>query len=68
MSSSNISPEQLAARWDVKLETLQRWRCEGVGPRFFNVERRIRYRIEDIEAYENASLRSSVVAAREVTA
>lgn len=68
MSTNNISPEQLAARWDVKLETLQRWRCEGVGPRFFKVERRIRYRLDDIEAYENVSLRSCVVAAQEVTA
>lgn len=68
MSSNNISPEQLAARWDVKLETLQRWRCEGVGPRFFKVERRIRYRLDDIEAYENVSLRSCVVAAQEVVA
>lgn len=45
MSSNNLSPEQLAARWDIKVETLQRWRCEGVGPRFLKIERRIRYRL-----------------------
>lgn len=68
MSSNNLSPEQLAARWDIKLETLQRWRCEGVGPRFLKIERRIRYRLEDVEAYEGESLRSCVAAAQEVVA
>lgn len=68
MSSNNLSPEQLAARWDIKVETLQRWRCEGVGPRFLKIERRIRYRLEDVEAYEGVSLRSCVAAAQEVVA
>ncbi|ALN55382.1 hypothetical protein GLE_0023 [Lysobacter enzymogenes] len=63
MSSNNLTPEQLAERWDIKPETLQRWRCEKVGPRFFKVERRIRYRLEDIVAYENRSLRSSTTSA-----
>ena len=68
MSSTNLSPEQLAARWDVKIETLQRWRCDGVGPRFLKIERHVRYRLEDIESYESVSLRSCVVAAQEVSA
>lgn len=68
MSSTNLSPEQLAARWDVKTETLQRWRCDGVGPRFLKIERLVRYRLEDIESYESVSLRSCVVAAQEVSA
>lgn len=63
MSSKNLSPEQLAARWEVTLDTLQRWRREKVGPRFFKVERRIRYRLEDVEAYESASLRSCGIGA-----
>jgi len=68
VSGTYLSPEQLSSRWDVKIETLQRWRCEGVGPRFMKIERRVRYRLEDIESYESVSLRSCVVAAQEVTA
>lgn len=63
MSSNNLTHEQLAERWDIKPDTLQRWRCEKVGPRFFKVERRIRYRLEDIVAYENRSLRPSPTSA-----
>ncbi|UJB19245.1 MULTISPECIES: helix-turn-helix domain-containing protein [Lysobacter] len=68
MSGTYLSPEELAARWDVKIETLQRWRCEGVGPRFLKMERRIRYRLEDIASYESDSLRSSVASAQAVCA
>lgn len=64
MSDNSISPERLAARWDVKLETLQRWRSEGVGPRFFKTERFVRYHLDDIKSYEKASLRTSVAGAQ----
>lgn len=68
MSSTNLTPEQLAERWEVTLDTLQRWRRENVGPRYFKVERRIRYQLADIEAYEQRSLRACVVGAAEAAA
>ena len=61
MGSTNLTPEQLAERWEVTLDTLQRWRREHVGPRFFKIERRVRYRLDDIEAYEQQSLRPNAV-------
>ncbi|MBT2748261.1 helix-turn-helix domain-containing protein [Lysobacter sp. ISL-50] len=58
MSSTHLSTEQLAARWDVTVDTIERWRSEGIGPRFLKVTRAIRYRLSDVEAFEEVSVRS----------
>ncbi|MGO1069759.1 helix-turn-helix transcriptional regulator [Lysobacter sp. CA199] len=58
MSSTHLSTEQLAARWDVTVDTIERWRSEGIGPRFLKVTRAIRYRLSDVEAFEDVSVRS----------
>ncbi|WP_031372161.1 helix-turn-helix domain-containing protein [Lysobacter antibioticus] len=59
MSSTNLSPEELSAHWSVPAKTLERWRCEGIGPRFFKMAGHVRYRREDVEQFESASMRSS---------
>jgi predicted site-specific integrase-resolvase len=55
----HFNQRQLADRWDVSEATLERWRSEGIGPVFLKLRGQVRYRIEDIEAFEAESLRAS---------
>lgn len=59
MSDNKLTPQELADRWDVSINTLQRWRVDGVGPRYLKLHTKgsIRYRREDIEAYERDTMR-----------
>ena len=59
MSIKHLNQRQLADRWDLSEATLERWRSEGIGPVFLKLQGQVRYRIEDIEAYEIDSLRKS---------
>lgn len=65
MQESIMSPEELAARWGVMTITLARWRWTGKGPRFFKVGRNIKYRVPDIEAYEEQKARQSTTYTQE---
>jgi hypothetical protein len=42
----------LAERWKVSPRTLERWRGQRRGPAFCRIGGVVRYRIEDVEAYE----------------
>jgi predicted site-specific integrase-resolvase len=53
----HLRQKDLAARWHVSPRTLERWRWIGTGPAFLKVEGRVIYRLEDVEAYEQAQLR-----------
>ena len=55
----HLNQRQLAERWDLSEATLERWRSEGIGPVFLKLRGQVRYRIEDIEAFEVDSLRRS---------
>ena len=55
----HLNQRQLAVRWDLSEATLERWRSEGIGPIFLKLQGQVRYRIEDIEAFEVDSLRKS---------
>jgi hypothetical protein len=55
----HLNQRQLAERWDLSEATLERWRSEGIGPVFLKLQGQVRYRIEDIEAFEVDSLRKS---------
>ena len=59
MSVKHLNQRQLADRWDLSEATLERWRSEGIGPVFLKLQGQVRYRIEDIEAFEVDSLRRS---------
>ena len=59
MSVKHLNQRQLADRWDLSEATLERWRSEGIGPVFLKLQAQVRYRIEDIEAFEVDSLRKS---------
>jgi hypothetical protein len=51
--------EQLAQHWLLSGGTLERWRCEGIGPVYLKIRGQVRYRISDIMAFEEQSLRKS---------
>jgi hypothetical protein len=57
---TNINPNEylteraLAELWNVKRNTLQKWRSLGVGPRFIKRVGRVVYRKSDIADYETA--------------
>ena len=55
----HLNQRQLADRWDLSEGTLERWRSEGIGPIFLKLQGQVRYRIEDISAYEEDCLRVS---------
>ncbi len=58
MTISHLSTRELADRWRISPRTLARWRWTGDGPRFLKVSGKVLYRLEDIEAYEAAHVRS----------
>jgi hypothetical protein len=68
MSSGFFSPEELSAHWRVPAKTLERWRTEGIGPRFCKIAGHVRYRRDDVEQFETASMRSSTTTPAQVTA
>ena len=60
-SNSGSPPEMLteqllAQRWHCSNSRLQRWRTASTGPRYLKIGGKVLYRIEDIRAYEVASL------------
>lgn len=59
METKHINQRQLASRWDLSEATLERWRTEGIGPKFLKLQGRVLYRLIDIEKFEDDSLRSS---------
>ena len=53
---THINQESLSKRLGISCRTLERWRWIGVGPRFIKIGGRVRYRLADIEAYEQRCL------------
>ncbi|MEW6613620.1 DNA-binding protein [Thermithiobacillus tepidarius DSM 3134] len=56
MEVVHLNQRQLAARWSVSEATLERWRSEGIGPKFLKLCGRVLSRLVDIEAYEESCL------------
>lgn len=46
-----LSEKQLSEKIDTKPSTLQSWRWLGKGPAFIKIGGKVRYRIEDVEAW-----------------
>lgn len=60
MAETYLTPDDLRERTGYSLATLARWRCEGRGPRYIKPggpakQARIRYRLSDVIAWEEAS-------------
>ena len=45
------TPEEAAKYLRVAPQTMARWRCEGSGPAYYMMGRRIVYRPEDLDAW-----------------
>jgi hypothetical protein len=55
-----LNEKQLAERWGVSVRTLQAARVKGGGVPFVRIgSRAVRYRLEDVLAYEQARLRTN---------
>ena len=57
MNKDLITPEILAQRWNLNPTTLSQWRWNGRGPQYLKLGRRVMYRLEDIEAFEEQQVR-----------
>ena len=54
----HLTQAELAERWQFSERTLDRWRVLGKGPAWLRLNGRIRYRLEDVLAFERSRLRS----------
>ena len=62
MAVQHFNQVELSRRWRLSPRTLERWRYQGTGPHYLKAGGRVVYRIEDVEAYEAAQLRTTGVA------
>ena len=54
MDDKHLSPEELAEREGVPLQTVYGWNKTRTGPRFMKIGRHVRYRLADVIAWENS--------------
>ena len=54
-----LDEKQAAALLRLSTKSLQGWRYKGGGPRFVKAGRTVRYRLEDLQTFVLAALRSS---------
>ena len=59
MNRRCMTQTELAERWRISEATLERWRTESNGPMFLKLGNQVRYRLQDVEAFEEAALRGS---------
>jgi hypothetical protein len=52
----HLHQTELATRWRVSPRTLEGWRYQKKGPPFVTLGGHVRYRLEDVEAYEAVNL------------
>ena len=58
-SDQLLNQTDFALRWGMSPRTLENWRWKGDGPPFLEVGHKVLYRLEDIEAYEKQSVRTT---------
>lgn len=54
MPQTHLTQADLAAQLNISPRTLERWRWTGEGPAFLKIGERVVYRLEDVEAFEQA--------------
>lgn len=62
VDTKHLGQKQLAARWSISEASLERWRSEGIGPKFLKLPGRVLYRQFDVEAFEESCLSTSTKA------
>jgi predicted DNA-binding transcriptional regulator AlpA len=56
-----IPASRLSAFIPIAAQTLARWRCEGQGPAFVKIGRRVAYRAGDVRAWLRQRVRSNTI-------
>ena len=56
--TKHLNQIELSRRWTISPRTLERWRWLNEGPAYMKIGGRVAYRLEDVEAYEAAQLRT----------
>ena len=59
-AETHLSPEDLARRLGVPVQTVYGWNKSGTGPRYMRVGRHCRYKLADVLAWENSRVVGSV--------
>lgn len=54
MNDRHLSPEDLAKREGVPLQTIYSWNKTRSGPPFMHIGRHVRYRLADVIAWEKS--------------
>ncbi|WP_425102487.1 helix-turn-helix transcriptional regulator [Tropicibacter sp. S64] len=54
MTEPMMTQRNLATRWQLTIRTLERWRADGCGPAWVQIGGSIRYRTDDVLAWEEA--------------
>ena len=54
-----LNENELAQRWGISPKTLQRWRCEGRGPKYLKLSKRVSYPLEGVFDFEHNALHVS---------
>jgi hypothetical protein len=54
--SRHLTQQELALRWNKSVSTIERYRSDGVGPVYLKIGGKVMYRVDDVEAYEQACL------------
>lgn len=54
-----LTTEKLAEFLNISIQTLNKWRWEGKGPRFVKLGSRVVYDLADVETYVAAQVRQS---------
>lgn len=50
-----LSPQDLADRHQVPIQTVYGWNHKGTGPKRIRVGKHVRYRLEDVLAWEESN-------------
>jgi excisionase family DNA binding protein len=53
----HLTTQELADRLGISLNTIKYWRATGQGPVYMRVGKHVRYRVADVEAWEESCLR-----------
>lgn len=52
-SVKHLTQNDLANRWNKSVHTIERYRCDGVGPIYLKIGGKVMYRLVDIEKFES---------------
>ena len=59
LKTRHLTQRELADRWNKSEATIERYRSDGVGPRYLKIGGKVMYRLEDIEHFELDCLHES---------